>query len=176
MTENVNYAERNAELIERLPSVVDELRPYFAKVARSQYSFCRDTAEDLSGETALDAYVYLTGNEFIESGNGLKGFVATAFKRNCMDELKKRSRGKRKGNEIPIESDIEDDKNVSSLDQLVGKEASEIIGREIEGLPDKQKQAILEHLYKRGSTYSSGVERARKSLKLKLYELGILEI
>ncbi|MEK6894523.1 MAG: hypothetical protein AABX10_03600 [Nanoarchaeota archaeon] len=178
MTE-IDYIELNAVLIEKLPKVFDDLREKFIRMAK-HYGLPRETAEDLSTDTALEVYSCLRDKKFVENGNGLMGYVSRAFDRNCIDELRRKNSKKRLKFEC-LDDGLVDPNAVDPINKLVEDENSEIVMREISKLSKNYQRVILSQLGELKEAYKSGakrakINRARDRLRERLSRVGVLEI
>ncbi|MEK6908654.1 MAG: hypothetical protein AABX23_01230 [Nanoarchaeota archaeon] len=175
----IGYVEINAGLIERLPSIFDELEEKLIRRAKS-YGLPWDIAEDLKADTALEVYRNLMTENFVEFGSGLKGYIARAFDRNCIDELRRRNSRKRLKFEC-LDDDLIDTNAVEPISQLVEDENSKIVMQEISKLSKNYQRVILSQLGELKEAYKSGakrakINRARDKLKERLSRVGVLEI
>lgn len=85
MTENVDYAERNAHLVERLPEIIQRRSTGLKRYA-TNFGLTTHCAEDVLQETFVDVMERLEEKEFNEGdGNRLEAYVILTYKRRCSD-------------------------------------------------------------------------------------------
>ena len=170
MTEITDYSGKNSEFLERLPEVVEALRPRFVFIARSKYGITGQDAMDVVQET----YVSLTKTlrserDFVEFNNGLEGLAFVAFNNACADHYDYKNAKKRKGQIVDIyEMELGGDK--TPLDILEERESLDLVMYHLESLTPKYRETIETHLAEtyRGNAsvaHRSMLMRARKMLK-----------
>lgn len=183
MTENIDYANKEYSA-ERVCFAVKSLRDkdYFKKVAGS-FGFKGSYVEDLIGETVVEVLEHLRSNSFVERANGLEGYFTIAFKRNCLDEKRKMSSIKRKGNGQNISLEDHDavcPKTLEGIDYVISKESSEILFYEINRLPNFQREQVLKALNKtvpnRCRVKKTEKAKGNKILRERLVKRGVLEL
>lgn len=180
MTENVNYSERNAGLIEFFPRSLNSLERDLLDRASKRYGLREHAAEEILQDSALEVCKYLFSSEFIGGQRELQSYIRTVFDRNCIDFIGKKEHRMR-SRIGSIEYDLENPKNECPIEGAIRNETEGILRDHIDQLPVNYREAIREDLSgkhdgKKRTNYRSTLKRARQKLKASLIEAGVLEL
>lgn len=173
MTENLR---------ERVLYLAQEVRgTKYIKGVTKRYGLDHFEEQEILDDTILEVLEGLENRKFEERDNGLQGYIVTAFRRNCIDAIRAKSRMKRKLDRDYIELDEEVicKKTPEPLDELVFAEAENLVLGIVSNLPDSKRELVFAKLYDPSYRSQTPSQRNRiaeevKKIKDSLLVLGYL--